>query len=85
MSKTSRMLNLIDYRIKVILQEKYVCASLAVCDLISDAFFLISRVFIGTLMAFDKHMNLVLGDCEERRKIRSKNPTKDGMFPFPVI
>ena len=33
------MLNLIDYRIKVILQEKYVCASLAVCDFISDAFF----------------------------------------------
>ena len=33
------MLNLIDYRIKVILQEKYVYASLTVCDLISDAFF----------------------------------------------
>merc|ERR1712167_227363 len=31
-----------------------------------------SRHLIGRFMSFDRHMNIVLGDCEEYRKIPAK-------------
>ena len=31
-----------------------------------------NRTMVGTLLAFDRHMNLVLGDTEEYRKVKSK-------------
>ncbi|KAG1469544.1 hypothetical protein G6F56_003197 [Rhizopus delemar] len=38
-----------------------------------------SRLLTGHMLAFDKHMNLVLADCEEFRKIKSKSSTEQEM------
>ncbi|KAK2078332.1 hypothetical protein QBZ16_004201 [Prototheca wickerhamii] len=57
LSKTSKLLQYINFRMRVTLNDK--------------------RQIVGRFMAFDRHMNLVLGDAEEYRKLPPKKGIPD--------
>jgi small nuclear ribonucleoprotein (snRNP)-like protein len=45
-----------------------------------------TRQLVGRFMAFDKHMNLVLGDCEEFRYLPpKKGTTEDQVTPLSPL
>jgi len=60
-SKGGKMLNLINWRLKVTIND--------------------GRAFVGQMLAFDRHMNLVLAECEEFRRIRPKKKPGEETAP----
>ena len=89
--KNNKMVNHINYRMRVILQVQFWgskckqqqflklaecnnCTTIIVVSIcIIMAILQDSRTFIGQFKAFDKHMNVILGDCEEFRKLKPKS------------
>ena len=63
----------------------FVCVSVCLRDPALQVTIQDSRMLVGTFMAFDRHMNLVLGDCEEQRVLRSKKGSKSASpLPFAL-
>lgn len=57
MAKSSRMLQLLNHRLRIVTQD--------------------GKSLVGQMIAFDKHMNLVLADCNEYRIIKPKKSSQE--------
>ncbi|GMH74389.1 hypothetical protein TL16_g06451 [Triparma laevis f. inornata] len=61
--KASKLMGLIDSRLRVVLVDRYVEKRKWHRDYLMAR----TRVLVGTFLAFDKYLNLVLSSCEENR------------------
>jgi len=57
MSKQGKLINYVNYRLKITVQD--------------------TRTFVGTFMAYDRHMNIVMSDTEEFRIFKGKKGADD--------
>ena len=91
MQKGSRLLTYINARLRVTIQQECVAVRPDPCALAplhsthshpcthSPLSPLRSRIMEGVFLAFDRHMNIVLGDAEEYRTVRVKKAGGGGM------
>ena len=78
-NRQSRMLSYLNYKMRVTIADQRhlvrrsarVCSSLSASEGATEPL-IVPFLQVGRFMSFDRHMNIVLGDCEEYRKIPAK-------------